>query len=117
MTFNSPLRSELNTVLSRVMCSTSMKIETINVKDLNLSEADEIQFLYPMEPNWDNVSDETLVALVKDYVSEPNCASIALCLLNMRKHPLIRSLAGWLLQEEQADKWLKESAQETLDEE
>ncbi len=98
------------------MCKPDMKIETINVKELNLSEANEIQFLYPSEPDWKTVSDETLVELVKDYVSEPNCATIALGQLSQRGNPLTKPLAKWLLQEEHADEWLKESAQETLDE-
>ncbi|WNZ55258.1 hypothetical protein QT397_20695 [Microbulbifer sp. MKSA007] len=94
-----------------------MKFETINVRDLNLSEANEIQFLYPSEPDWKAVSDDTLVALIKDYVSEPNCATIALGKLSIRNHPLTKPLAKWLLQEKQADEWLRESAQDTLDDE
>ena len=98
------------------MCKSGMKIETINVEELNLSEANEIQFLYPSEPDWKSVSDETLIALIKDYVSEPNCATIALGQLERRGNPLVRPLAEWLLQEEHADEWLKESAQDTIDE-
>lgn len=92
-----------------------MKIEDIDVKGLNLSEANEIQFLYPSEPNWKTVPNETLIALVKDFISEPNCATLALSQLKTRKNPLSVSLAKWLLQEEDADEWLKESAQEVLD--
>lgn len=88
----------------------------MDMKELSLSQANEIQFLYPSEPEWVSVSDETLIALVKDYVSEPNCATIALCQLKRRDNPLTKPLARWLLQEEYADEWLKESAQDILDE-
>jgi len=92
-----------------------MKIKELDINELNLSEADEIQFLYPSEPNWQSVSDETIIALVKDFISEPNCATLALGQLKIRKHPLGISLAEWLLHEKDADEWLKESAQEILD--
>ncbi|WP_438630442.1 hypothetical protein [Microbulbifer sp.] len=89
-------------------------IETIDVKGLNLSEAEEIQFMYPEEPDWPSVSDEILVALVKDYVSEPNCAMIALGELDIRGHPLAKPIAAWLLEEEHADEWLKRLVQDKL---
>jgi hypothetical protein len=81
-----------------------------------LSEAEQIQCIFPGEPDWDSVSDEVLVDLVRAYFGEPSCATLALGYLWRRKHSAARDLALWLLTEENADQWLKESAREHLQE-
>jgi len=81
-----------------------------------LSEAEQIQCMFPSEPEWETVPDEVLLELVRTYFQEPSCATLALGYLWRRNHPAARSLALWLLSEENADHWLKESALEYLEE-
>jgi len=82
---------------------------------LVLSLAQEIQCLYPTEPDWTEVDSDTLAALVDDFVSEPSCATIALGLLKTRHDARANALARWLLLHEQADPWLRAAAREVLD--
>jgi hypothetical protein len=82
---------------------------------LGLSLVDEIQLLYPTEPDWSEVDNGTLVALVKDFVSEPSCATTALGLLATRQDARVNELAHWLLAHEEADQWLKAAAHDVLD--
>ena len=74
----------------------------------------QIQMLYPEEPDWSEVESDTLVPLVETFVEEPNCASLALGQLRARRHERTIELAWWLLDQEQADEWLKAAAQDTL---
>jgi hypothetical protein len=82
---------------------------------LTLNLADEIQLLYPIEPDWPEVDNDTLAALVDDFASEPSCATTALGLLAARKDARANQLAHWLIAHEQADQWLKEAAHDVLD--
>lgn len=79
-----------------------------------LSEAERIQCIFPSEPEWESVPDEVLLELVRTYFQEPSCATVALGYLWRRNHPAARDLAVWLLSEENADQWLKESARDHL---
>ncbi|MTW11759.1 hypothetical protein GM658_14225 [Pseudoduganella eburnea] len=81
-----------------------------------LSEAEQIQCMFPSAPDWETVPDEVLLELVRTYFQEPSCATSALGYLWRRNHPAARELALWLLSEENADQWLKESAREYLEE-
>jgi len=82
---------------------------------LQLSLVDEIQLLYPSEPDWSEVDNETLAALVEDFASEPSCATTALGLLARRKDARADELAQWLIAHEQADQWLKKAVHDVLD--
>ena len=81
---------------------------------LKLSLVDEIQLLYPTEPNWSEVDNDTLAALVDDFVSQPSCATTAIGLLATRKDARANELAHWLIAHDQADQWLKEAAHDVL---
>ena len=70
---------------------------------LRMTLVEEIQLLYPTEPDWSEVDNETLAALVKDFVSEPSSATTALGLLATRQDGRANTLAHWLLLHEQAD--------------
>ena len=82
---------------------------------LKLSLVNEIQLLYPTEPNWFEVDNDTLAALVDEFASEPSCATTAIGLLATRKDARANELAHWLIAHEQADQWLKEAAHDVLD--
>lgn len=82
---------------------------------LKLSLVNEIQLLYPTEPDWSEVDNDTLAALVDDFASEPSCATTAIGLLAARKDVRANELAHWLIAHEQADQWLKETAHDVLD--
>jgi hypothetical protein len=82
---------------------------------LRLTLVQEIQLLYPTEPDWSEVDNETLAALVEDFVSEPSSATTALGLLARRQDGRANTLAHWLLVHEQADQWLKAAARDVLD--
>jgi hypothetical protein len=82
---------------------------------MQMSYATEIQLIYPQEPDWTDVPDEVLIELVQTYYQEPSCATIALGLLGRRGNSETRSLAHWLLTEENADQWLKAAATDTLE--
>lgn len=73
-----------------------------------------IQIAYPSEPEWSEVSDDILIELVETHSSEQSCATIAIGLLARRGHLRVEELARWLLQERDADKWLKEAAFDVL---
>ena len=77
--------------------------------------AREIQLLYPTEPDWSEVDNETLATIVEDFVSEPCSATTALGLLATRQDVRAKELAKWLLVHEQADQWLKAAAHDVLD--
>lgn len=78
------------------------------------SASEWIQISYPSEPDWSITSDEVLVELVETHCSEQSCATIAIGLLAARGHPRAEDLARWLLNEPDADKWLKDSANDVL---
>jgi len=78
------------------------------------SAAEWIQISYPSEPDWSSISEEVLVELVEAHCSEQSCATIAIGLLATRGHPRAEALARWLLNEPEADKWLKKSAYDVL---
>ncbi|MDD5612870.1 MAG: hypothetical protein PHF75_07495 [Gallionella sp.] len=76
--------------------------------------AKKIQFIYPGEIDWSQVTDDVLVELVRDYQNEQSCATTALVLLSTRNHPEVEELAQWLMTEHEADEWLKKTASELL---
>lgn len=82
---------------------------------LQLSLVQEIQVLYPTEPDWSAVDNDTLAALVEDFVSEPSCATRALGLLRTRQDERANELAQWVLLHEEADQWLRTAARDVLD--
>lgn len=84
---------------------------------LRMNLVQEIQLLYPTEPDWPEVDNETLAALVEDFVSEPSSATMALGLLATRQDARANELAQWLLVHEQADQWLKAAARDVLESE
>lgn len=75
----------------------------------------QIQMLYPTEPVWKEVDSETLLTLVETFDQEPNCATIALGELQIRRHPRTGELAKWLLTQVDSDQWLKAAARDTLE--
>jgi hypothetical protein len=81
---------------------------------LRITLVQEIQLLYPTEPDWSEVDNETLVVLIEDFVSEPLSATTALGLLARRQDGRANTLAHWLLVHEQADQWLKAAARDVL---
>ncbi|QYG07906.1 hypothetical protein [Janthinobacterium sp. PAMC25594] len=81
---------------------------------LQCSSAEEIQLLYPATPQWAVVEDGTLVELVRHDRIEPSCAGLALGEMACRKHRDSWILAAWLLDEEDADVWLRTSALGTV---
>lgn len=89
-----------------------MKIET-DWSQIPL--AVQIQMLYPTEPVWEEVDSDTLLALVEMFDHEPNCATLALGELQVRRHPRTGELARWLLAQADADQWLKAAARDTLE--
>ncbi|MES2299737.1 MAG: hypothetical protein V4582_22045 [Pseudomonadota bacterium] len=78
--------------------------------------AEQIQCIFPDEPEWETVPDDALIELVQTYYQEPSCATTAIGLLSRRKHPEARNLASWLLLEDNADQWLKNCASRVLEE-
>lgn len=82
---------------------------------LRMNLVQEIQLLYPTEPDWSKVDNETLAALVEDFVSEPSSATMALGLLATRQDARTNELAHWLRVHELADQWLKAAAQDVLE--
>jgi hypothetical protein len=84
-----------------------MSKETTRVR---MTFVQEIQLLYSTEPDWSEVDNETLAALVEDFVSEPSSVTTALGLLARRQDRRANTLAHWLLVYEQADQWLQAAA-------
>jgi len=80
---------------------------------LTLKQA--IQFCYPDEPEWEELSEEVLIELIQDYQNEQSCATSALYELSNRNHIKAISLAQWLLAEKDSDEWLKKSATSIID--
>ncbi len=78
------------------------------------SASESIQVAYPEEPDWSTVPDHVLIELVRAHSSEQSCATIAIGLLDHRGHAQAKELARWLLEEPEADQWLKQSASEVL---
>lgn len=83
-------------------------------KRLELTPLQEIQFMYPHEPVWEEVDTETLVGLVEEFEFEPSCATIAIGVLKSRKDVRTEELARWLLSHQEADQWLKAAAGDVL---
>lgn len=81
---------------------------------LNLSKSQQIQFMFPAEPDWSSVEDNVLIELVKDYISEPSCATSALSELSSRNESSVAELCKFILNEKESDKWLKYSALSNL---
>ena len=81
---------------------------------MQMSHATEIQLLYPQEPQWGDVPDSVLIELVRTYIQEPSCATIAIGLLHSRGRAEAHTLAHWLLGENGADQWLKAAAADVL---
>jgi|GEM_PF-1154670 len=75
-----------------------------------MDEVQAIQFAFPAQPDWGAVGEETLLALVRDYVSEPSCAMFALGELARRKYADINRLCEFLLDEPGAGQLLHTSA-------
>ncbi|WP_422380608.1 hypothetical protein [Marinicellulosiphila megalodicopiae] len=80
----------------------------------NLTKAQEIQFIFPEEPDWDVVDDSVLIELIKDYDSEQSCATSALTELSCRKNSDFNKLCVFIIKEENTDIWLKEHAYDLL---
>lgn len=80
-----------------------------------LTEADWIQMAFPDEPDWDTVPDSVLIELVQKFEYEQSCAGHGIGQLWIRRHPLARELAKWLLQQVKADKHLKAMATDVLE--
>jgi hypothetical protein len=78
------------------------------------SASEWIQVAYPDEPDWSTVPDQVLIELVRSHSSEQSCATIAIDQLDQRGHAQAKELARWLLEEPEADQWLKQSAIEVL---
>lgn len=74
-----------------------------------------IQMRYPDVPDWAEVDDEVLVALVEDFEWEPSCATSAILELGLRGTTRFQALAQWLLAHPAADPWLKAAAADALD--
>ncbi|MFC4158999.1 hypothetical protein [Chitinimonas lacunae] len=81
---------------------------------MSLALYEEIQLLYPHEPDWDAVPDAVLVELVEHYPEESSCATLALGILSYRRHSRVAELARWLLSQKDVDPWLRQNAQEVL---
>jgi hypothetical protein len=79
-----------------------------------MGEAVWIQLAYPSEPEWNTVSDATLIKLVEEYYMEPSCAGLALGQVISRSHPRSEELCNFLLQAEGADRWLRAGALDSL---
>lgn len=75
-----------------------------------MDEAQAIQFAFPTQPDWGAVGEETLIALVEDYMGEPSCAGFALGELSRRKCAETNRLCEFLLDEPGADQLLRTSA-------
>ena len=66
-----------------------------------------IQFAFPQEPVWKNISTETLVRLVEYYSDEQSCATCALSELASRGYPDTAWHCRRILSESTADDWLR----------
>lgn len=78
------------------------------------SEAALIQIAFPSEPEWESLSDGTLIELVLEFGMEPSCAEFALGELVGRRHPLAEELCNYHTHAEYADKWLRAGALDKL---
>lgn len=81
---------------------------------LNLTKAEEIQFMFPSQPDWSLIEESVLVTLIEDYVSEQSCATSALTELSHRKSPNFCKLCIFLIEEEHSDEYLKPHAFDLL---
>lgn len=81
---------------------------------IQLSEAAWIQMAFPSEPEWESLSDATLIELVREFWMEPSCAGFALGELVRRRHPMAEELCNYLLQAEYSDEWLRAGALDSL---
>ncbi|WLQ12727.1 hypothetical protein O5O45_23645 [Hahella aquimaris] len=75
-----------------------------------MTDFHDIQKIFPHEQDWTALQENTLIELVRDYQSEPSCANSALVELAIRNHPQTTELSEHILDDEQADEWLKASA-------
>ncbi len=82
--------------------------------ELKLSEASWIQLAFPSEPEWETVSEATLIELVTTYYMEPSCAQGAIGELVCRRHPQAEEFCNFLLSAERADQWLRAGALDHL---
>jgi len=65
---------------------------------------------FPSQPEWESLSDETLIELVREFSMEPSCAGFALGVLVARRHSMAEELCNYHFQDERADKWLRAGA-------
>jgi hypothetical protein len=79
-----------------------------------LSEADWIILAFPSEPEWETVSEATLIKLVEEYYMEPSCAGLALSEVSARRHPRSGELCNYLLHSGGTDKWSRAGALDKL---
>lgn len=89
-------------------------MSVVEIQPGDLTPAQWIQMMYPQEPDWPHVDSEILVILVEDFLAEQSCATSAICALSTRRHERAEELAKWLLEQEQADQWLKAAAHDVL---
>jgi hypothetical protein len=81
---------------------------------VGITPAEEIQLMFPNEPDWQHVPDDVLVELVRTYYQELSCAGAAIIYLKSRCHPDAATLAQWLLTRSDIDEWLRETALEVV---
>jgi hypothetical protein len=80
-----------------------------------ISKSRAIQMCHPDEPIWEDVEEEVLVELVKDFEWEQACATSAILELSLRGSPDFNALANWLRLHPAADQWLKAAAADALE--
>jgi hypothetical protein len=80
-----------------------------------ISKSQAIQMCHPDEPNWEEVEEEVLVALRREFEWEQTCATSAILELSYRSSSQFKSLANWLLAHPAADQWLKAAAKDALE--
>jgi hypothetical protein len=76
----------------------------------HLTKAQEIQISYPNEPDWTTIEDSVLIELIYDYISEQSCATSAINILSLRKHKDVEIICIYLINEINADQWLKSTS-------
>lgn len=81
---------------------------------IKVSTAEEIQLIFPAEPDWATVPDSVLVELVETYPMEMSCATVAVILLARRKHGRALALARWLIEAPNVDIYLMEAAKDAI---
>lgn len=71
----------------------------------SLTDAEAIQIAFPDEPEWSEVSLETLLGLARGFDQEPSCASSALTELAHRGSPEVIGLCRMILEAKSPDVW------------